>query len=262
MKKAAKAYKMIDRPICEVKRRHILARLDYCRKKIPRWSNARYNKYRAYLLMLYKELVHVKAVEFNPIRDIIRKKQYKKIREVLSPEQRTLVNNFLQENIYTFWRFLHIFFHSGARETELMGVTKEKVFLREQYFIVTTLKRGGPTEVRKPIKTIIKHLWEEIYNSAAPGDFLFAKNLQPGKVKISAWQISRRWREHAKKKLGITADFCCLKHMNLDEVEDILSMKEAVKMASHLSTSTTEIYTVGKQQRDLVKLQNIENSFA
>ena len=76
-------------------------------------------------------------------------------------------------------------------------------------------------------------------------------------------QITKRWKTHVKDKLKITADFYSLKHLNLDKVSEILSLEAASKMASHLSTKTTEgSYTIGKRERDLKQLRGLNNSFA
>ena len=109
----------------------------------------------------------------------------------------------------------------------------------------------------------VKKLCEEICNEAKAGQFLFSKKLCPGSDSISPRQITRRWKTHVKDKLKITADFYSLKHLNLDEVSEILSIEAASKMASHLSTKTTEdSYTIGKSERDLKQLRGLNNSFA
>ncbi|HUZ59147.1 MAG TPA: hypothetical protein VMU83_10225 [Hanamia sp.] len=260
---AATRLQLSHKPINEIKRRNILSILDNCSEHIAHWSAKRYNKYKAYLSILFKELLNVEAIEGNPVRDIEKKTTIKTMREVLTQEERKKINKYLMENYFNFWRFLQIFFHSGARETELMKLKKEKVFINDQYYIVTVMKRGQPTEVKKPIKDSVKKLWEEISNEAKVGQFLFSKNLCPGADSISPRQITRRWKTHVKDKLKITADFYSLKHLNLDEVSEILSLEAASKMASHLSTKTTEgSYTIGKSERDLKQLRGLNNSFA
>lgn len=263
VKKAAKYLKIENKPVSEIRRRNIIRILDVCGQCVKGWSNARYNKYKSYLSILFKELLNIETVEFNPVKEIPKKSVITKLREVLTMEQRKKVDVFLKKNYYTFWRFLHIFYHSGSREVELTKLTKDKVRIDEQYFVVTVLKRGQPCEVKKPINNSVLNLWEEIYSEAKQGQFLFSKGLRPGDERVNPNQITRRWREHVKKKLGITADFYSLKHLNLDEVSDILSLEQASKLAGHLSTATTaEFYTVGKSERDLNQLKSIQNKFA
>ena len=71
----------------------------------------RYNKNRSYLMILFSELCEEEAIEVNPVRDIKKKKVTKHLRDVLSDEERIIVNNYLLEKYPSFHRFLHIFFH-------------------------------------------------------------------------------------------------------------------------------------------------------
>ena len=158
VKKAAKYLKIENKPVSEIRRRNIIRILDVCGQCVKGWSNARYNKYKSYLSILFKELLNIETVEFNPVKEIPKKSVITKLREVLTMEQRKKVDVFLKKNYYTFWRFLHIFYHSGSREVELTKLTKDKVRIDEQYFVVTVLKRGQPCEVKKPIKNSILNL--------------------------------------------------------------------------------------------------------
>ncbi len=122
------------------KRRHLRRLLDVIivRKKI---SNNRYNKHLANLSIVFRELIEVEAIEYNPTKDIARKKITKKLRKILSPEERKKVNSHLKSNYYTFWRFCIIFFHSGGRTTELLSIKKEDVSLANQEYKVL-IKKG------------------------------------------------------------------------------------------------------------------------
>lgn len=80
---AANQLKIEDLPIASIRRLHLKKILEQCGKNNPRWSARRYNMYRSYLLMLFKELVEVEAVIGNPVRDISKMKETKKLRTVL-----------------------------------------------------------------------------------------------------------------------------------------------------------------------------------
>ena len=260
-KDTAKELRLNLTPICKISRRHILQVLDY-RTTNQQMSSDRRNKYVAYLRMLFKELRKIQTITENPLAEIEKEKTLKKIRVVLNNKERKKVDSFLKKSNYSFWRFAQIFFHSGAREAELMLLTTDKVNLAEQYFIVTVKKGIQQCEVKKPIKNIIKSLWIEIMNEAKSGQFLFAKGLRPGDKAINANQITRRWRTHVKNKLKIPADFYSLKHLNLDEIAEELSMKDSAKMASHTSTKTTRVYAINEDGRQLERLKNMKNAFA
>ena len=164
---------------------------------------------------------------------------------------------------YPFGRFMQIFFHSGARESELMEIKTFNVDLQNQQFLVVVNKGRSSAEYKKPIKNIVLPLWAEIINKAKEGQYLFSKGLKPGDIPINANQISRRWRNHIKGKLHITADFYSLKHSNLDEISAELSIQDAAKMASHTSIRTTEAhYATNEAQSQMDRLKNMNNSFS
>ena len=54
-------------PVVDIKRRHIISLLDYCKATNDRFSGNRYNKYKAYLGMLFKELKKIQTNEQSPI---------------------------------------------------------------------------------------------------------------------------------------------------------------------------------------------------
>ena len=94
-----------------------------------------------------------------------------------------------------------------------MGVQKEHVDLQGQRFRVLVKKGKGKWEwMWKTITRSALPLWEEIMKEAAAGDYLFSNDLRPGRSRISARQLTIRWRRHVKGKLGINKDFYDFKH--------------------------------------------------
>ena len=93
-------------------------------------------------------------------------------------------------------------------------------------------------------------------------DFIFSKGLKPGPKGIRADQISRRWRVHIKKKLGITCDFYSLKHLNTDQTSARLGLSLASAHNSHKSTAITMTYAVNEKERMHEQLKKVRNSFS
>lgn len=260
---AAKQLRYEQIQIKDIKRKHIRFILDRCAKLNPKFSANTFNHYRSYLMMLFKELLELEAVDGNPVRDIAKKKTVKKIREVLSTEERQKVDKHLFANHYTFWRLVQVFFHSGARETEILRVMAKDVQLDQQRFKVTINKGKQSQEVWRTIKTIALPIWQELLSESKPEHYLFSKGLIPGDVSITSHQITKRWRIHVKQKLGISADFYALKHLNLDETAAVLDIEAATKMAGHKSTVITmKHYTVNETSRQHDRLKEVANKFA
>ena len=222
-----------------------------------------FNKNRSYLMILFSELCEMELVETNPVRDIKKRKTIKHLRNVLSDEERVLVNNYLQVNYPSFHRFLQIFFHSGARITELLKVKKSDVDITRQRYRVIIQKGREYREVWKVIKNIALPFWVKILDQAKSNDYLFSIGLEPGEAQIQSYQITKRWYRLVKKKLNIEADFYSLKHLNLDETANVLDINDASAMATHNSTTiTARYYAIGEKQRQNERLKQVENKFA
>jgi hypothetical protein len=148
--------------IQQVRKKHIRLILEKCAQINQRWSNNRHNRYRAYLQMIFKPLVTLEAIEMNPVNEIETLTKTENVREVLTPEQRRQINDHLYCNHYPFWRFMQIFFHSGARETELMQVRESDVDLANQRYKVLIRKGKVYRWVWKAIKDIAVPFWQEV----------------------------------------------------------------------------------------------------
>lgn len=259
---AAQKANLDKKPIAEIERRHIVIILDEAARSLKNWSDEKFNKYRANIMMIFNELVNIQTIAINPVTAIKKKATIKKVRLTLSNDEREKVKSLLSDKFPTFYRFVQIFFHSGARITELLNLKREDVCLKEMYFMPTVNKGKRPTIKKRPIKKIALPYWEEIMNEAKSGQFLFCKNLRPGKKPNTLPQISRRWRTHIKTKLGISADFYSLKHLNLDEVTNLYSIELASKLAGHTTTKMIEsVYAVGHEERVMQKIREIGNEF-
>jgi integrase len=258
MAKAIKFLSWETLPITEVKRKHIRQILDNMHK-VKNFSNYQYNAYRRDLGMLFSELLELEAVDYNPIRDLKKRKVEKKIRDVLTPEQRKQVDAHLLNNHYNFWRYTQIFFHSGRRTTELLNVKLEDVDLPNQRYKLTEKKGSVNTQKWCIIKNVALPLWTEIVQLAKANDYIFSYDLIPGPLPNAPIQISKRWRNHVKKPLGITADFYSLKHSNTDDIAAMHGIKFASEFVGHTNIKTTKIYAIGQGGRIDEEFKQLDN---
>lgn len=262
VEKAARFLQIDTLPIKDVRKRHvkmILERLSIDRA--PRWTAKTFNHYRKYLSILFNELEEMDAIEINPVTAIAKQKTITKAREVLTDQQRRDVSKHLREHHYRFWLFTQIFFHSGARETEILKVKGSDVNLEKQYVRITIIKGSSRREVMKTIKDVALPYWTELMQDCKPEQYVFSYHLKPGLKQIRPEQITRRWRAHVKVKLGITADFYSLKHLNSDDTSRLLSLADAGAHNSHTSTKTTMIYAVNEKERQQERIKKLGNEF-
>ena len=247
--------------IKDIKPSHIMLILEQCGKIKDRWSANNHNTYIKYLSILFGQLIQLRCVEYNPVRDIKKKKVTKQLREVLSPEQCQEIDQFTMEFDVHLWRFIHIFFHSGSRTTEILRVQGEHVDLKRQKVKYLVLKGQEYQWVERTIKNVALPLWQQAMEGCGSQDFVFSKGLKSGTKPIRAEQISRRWRTQIKKKLGISCDFYSLKHLNTDQTSALLGLKEASIHNSHKSTGITMTYAVTEKERIHQKIKEIDNQF-
>ena len=226
------------------------------------WSANTFNYYRSSLGVLYKYLISMEAVDSNVALSIEKEAKIKKIRDTLTKDQRTAVNGHIYKLDYHFWRFMQVFFHSGSRIIEMLAVKKKDVDMDNQRFKVTVKKGKKHQEEWRPIKSIALTLWLELSGEASDNDYLFSLSLRPGIKLIRREQVTRRWRRHVKKKLGITADFYSLKHSNLDDIARIAGMETAQKAAGHTTPVITLKYATGEQERQHERIRGVDNAFS
>lgn len=225
-------------------------------------SADQFNKSRSYIMILLSELCELEVIETNPARDIRKRKTIKHIREILSPEERQRVDIHLKNNYPSFHRFLHIFFHSGARISEIIRLKYSEVDMINQRFKLVIRKGRQYKEEWKVIKDIALPFWCELMKEAQKDDFLFSIGLVPGKEMIQSYQITKRWNRLVKKPLNITADFYSLKHLHTTQVVEMLSKEEAARHNSHKSTLMVDmVYDVHEADRKKNGVQKLKNSF-
>ena len=249
--------------IKDVKRKHLMQMLQMLPTLKKSWSAWSFNNSRTYLMMLYKKLMLLEAVENNPVKDIPKESITVKLRHVLSGEQRMAIDAHLQRRDPVYRRFIHIFFHSGSRRTELCRVKACDVNLDKQEFKVLIKKGRQHREELRAIKNIALDFWKEQMKDCGPEDYVFSSTWMPGKYKLQPKKISYKWKEYVKDELKIDIDFYALKHLNLDETSDLLNAEAAAKMAGHTSTVITlKHYLVNEEQREMEKLKKVGNKFA
>jgi hypothetical protein len=128
--KAANLLQIHYLPIKDFRPSHLLLLLEQCGKIKEKWSANTYNVYIKYLSILFSQLVQYRTIEFNPARDIKKRKTIKTLRSILTPEQAQVIDKSIKVYDESFWRFIHIFFHSGSRTTEILRVQGEHVDLK------------------------------------------------------------------------------------------------------------------------------------
>lgn len=235
-----------------------------------------FNKFRAYLTGIFKELIEYGCIGFNPVRDISKKKFESKPRTIFTDNKLKIVFEYLHENYPDFFRYGKIFFYSGARSAELLRVQRKHVDLQQQEYLVQIQKGKQFKWVTKAISNQALPYWKEIVGLCKDDeDYLFSSKQIPGSTPIQAASISQRWYRLVKKKpiinpvtkekIVISEDFYSLKHLFLDKLEESqqndkvqeIGFNVAQIAADHTTSRTTAIYTTGKKKREMEILKKV-----
>lgn len=277
---------LADMPIKDVRRKHIRLLFNQIGKnKGDKWTANNFNRYRTDLRIIFEELNELEAMEVNPMDGLKKRKQTIIPRETLSIKERVAIDTYLKGKYYQFWRFLHIFYHSGCRESEMVRIERSHVDLSKGRFKVLIKKGESNRWAWKAINNQVTNIWEEVIREAdslpAGGEgerlYLFSEDLKPmwRHREIRSDQITKRWYRLVKKKeeeLGfkVTADFYSLKHLSTTESIDV-EMEKALleaqrKVAQRNGHTTTamvrNIYDVKNEQRELDIKRKAKNKFA
>lgn len=257
--KSAKSLEL-DTDIKEITRKHIRQILDHVAETSPKFTDNTFNHYRKYLNILFSELVEFEIVGANPVKDIKKRKIARKLRPVLTSEQRKAIDEHLKK-YPSFRRFLHIFYHSGSRVRELMRLKCKDVDLKKQEFTVTIKKGQVNRQEKKPIKDIALPFWKEI-DLSNPDNFVFSEGLNAGEKPIRPDQINKRWTRLVMESLKITATFYSLKHLHSDEMAKELGLQASKAINSHESEHITKLYAQGEKERERERIKKLGNGFA
>lgn len=249
--------------IHQVSRKHLLYILKQCGKDNPRFSANRYNKYRDYLVILFKRLLAVEAVDGNPALTLPIEKHTPAKRKLLNAGERAVIDNNLRAADYYFWRYTRIFHRSGSRTTELLQLkNNDHIDLINQEFTILVKKGQEFKWDTRPIPDDILPLWQEVINEAQAGDYLFGRLFKPGPKTIRPDNVNRRWNKHVKIGMGIKKEFYPLKHHNADSIDEQLNIEHAAAADGHTDTKTTKKhYAVNHKQRMIDKLKKTKVDF-
>lgn len=241
--------------IKEVELKHIKKILDYC----DLTANS-YNDYRKHLSALFKILCANSCLVQNPCQYISKKQHIRKIVEVLTKKQFDDIYSYLVENHPDFANYMQIFHMSGGRSTELLGIKKSDVNIKNQEFVVTIKKRKLYVREYRAIILDAIPFWEkQLEKCSFDNEYLFGAGFSPEirTAPLSNDSPGIYWKKYVKNIFGINVNFYPLKHLFLDKIAELYGMEAAQDMAGHMNGKTTEIYTIFKKKRELEKLKKL-----
>lgn len=250
VEKCAIEYDYHEIPISEVQAKHVRRCLDLCHTSNPKFSGRRYNRVKAHLSGLFRELIQLGAIDSNVTLLVNPMKESANKPIILKNDEIERVKEHLYAHHKSFYNFMMLFYYSGGRIKELFRMKGSDVDLVEQKY--TTLIKKGKQEkwLDRTIRNVALPLWKEQMKNCKPDDYVFSKGLLPGPIQINSKQVTRRWSTHVMKPLGIKATFYKLKHLNTDRTLEAVGAKMAAGQNAHMSTKMVEqVYAYNEKKR-------------
>lgn len=253
---------ILNTPMCDVGRRDIKELLEKCGiKNDNTFSGDQFNRYRTMLHGFYRELIEYEICEAN-IPGAIQKKKAgtKTMRDTLADDQRAEVDKYLMEHSPEFRAYMHCFYHSGARSSEMLRLRVSDVDFKLQRIKYLVKKGVRYVEVHRPIPNVAVKYWQAVIGDAPATHYVFGQGLIPGETAIQPYQITKRFYRLIKKAKnkdgtfkfpGITADFYSLKHSKVSDLADEVGIGVAQgQFAERAGTLTKHYDTTGANRND------------
>ena len=222
-------------------------------KENGEFSRDKFNRCRKFLITIYDQLIPLEAVTHN-IPKMIKpqKKEIANMRKVLSVDERKRVFDYLKGNNRHFWLYLNCFYHSGARNVEMLKLKGSDVDFENQRLKFTMLKGRTKKEIYRPMPDIAVKYWREALQDCAHDHYVFSTGLKPGQRMVSPAGISNRWREHVKNTLGIEADFYSIKHLKVTELIEEIGIDGAALQMGELAATLRRHYDIKNDERSII----------
>lgn len=243
-------------PIKNIELKHIKKILDNC--DLSAYS---YNMLKKHLSVLFKILCYNSCLTLNPCDNIQNKQHVKAEREILSKKTFVRIYSYLKNIKPGYANYCKIFHMSGCRSTELLAVRKTDVDLENQEFTVLVKKRRNYTKEIRPIVKMAIPFWKrQLEECQNDDDYLFGIGFEPEcrEKPIDDKNPSKYWRKYVQKQFKTKVTFYSLKHMFLTMIETSYGIKAAQTMAGHLSSRTTETYTLFKKKNEIQELKGLD----
>lgn len=259
---AAKELRLQDMSIWSVSLKHIYQICDKAAyKRKGSFSGDKFNRQKKVLRQLYKELLLHEVVPSNLPLSLPRKKEAaKKKKEVFTSDERRKIDEHLKVNNRRFWLFIRVFFHSGARKTEMLRVKRKDVDFSNQVITYEVLKGQEYAYKERPMLDNAVELWQEACAGANNEDYVFGEDLSPSLIPAGDYVIKMRW-QRMQKVLGIKKGMYQLKHTHSTEVRKKIGLKMTAELNAESEKMIEKHYDLEAEQREMDAIKSVNVPF-
>lgn len=216
-------------------------------------TNYSYNQYKKMLSSLFTDLVDEACLKVNPCTGIKSKKHIVEKKEIFTDKELERITKRILKDVPQFYNFYQIFYMSGCRVPEMLGLKGKDVNLEKQEFTILLKKGSLDVREKRAIVPDALEFWKRQLANISDNEFVFSYGFVPGDNELHRDYIYKFWKN--KIKIGTIYK---LKYTWLDKVE--AAHYSAQIMAGHRDDRTTSIYTVGREKRRLEAQKKIQIS--
>ncbi len=214
-------------------------------------TNYSYNQYKKMLSSLFTDLVDESCVKVNPCTGIKSRKHIVEKKEIFSDKELERITERILKDVPYFYNFYNIFYMSGCRVPEMLGLRGKDVNLEKQEFTIILKKGGLDVREKRAIVPDALEYWKRHMKKIKDDEYVFSYGFVPGEKELNRDYVYKFW----KNKIRIGTIYI-LKYTWLDKVEE--AHYSAQIMAGHRDDRTTSIYTVGREKRRLEAQKQIQ----
>jgi integrase len=214
-------------------------------------SNYSYNQYKKMLSSLFTDLVDESCLKVNPCTGIKSKKHIVEKKEIFTDKELDRITERILKDVPLFYNFYQIFYMSGCRVPEMIGLKAKDVNLEKQEFTILLKKGDLYVREKRAIVPDAIEFWQRQMKKVKGDQYIFSYGFIPGDNLLTRDYVYKFW----KKKIRIGTIYK-LKYTWLDKVEE--AHYSAQVMAGHRDDRTTSIYTVGREKRRLEAQKQIK----
>jgi integrase len=214
----------------------------YVNQKI---SGKTYNNYIRFFICAFNWMIDHEYCKQNYFIKLKRKKNEEKKREIISPDIRTKIENYLRENNHNFLCITLLCYGCLIRPKEILNLKPKDFILDKQIINVpaSVAKNGKSRNVVVP-NYVADELKKLNLNKINPNFYVFSDNFNPGKKKKDTRDVGRYW-QILRKILDIpqNVSFYSLKDSGISDLLDAgIPAKIVQQHADHSSIAMTEKY--------------------
>ena len=220
-------------------------------------SNYRINKTRTHLSKCFAFFTELDFFQVNFIEGIKRLEHTPAVKTIIRTQVDWEKFHKLESVHPWLHRFAIIFFYSGSRVEEMLGVTKEDVDLEKGIFYIILKKGGKHIRTMRAINMNAFDLWESVLKDTGFGQYLFSHNMKPGHDRLHRQSAYKLWKKNSAK-VGLKVTLYSLKYAFLNQVSKIFGLPKAQELAGHTTDRTTKIYALDYKEHQVERNKNID----